>query len=594
MKRKRTELIYKSFDTETSGLSIWCGARIFAYCIGDEDGNVRNFLHSSDAPYERSRLQRFFDNTRISKVCHNYKFELTFLLNEGFTIPEDTVWHDTKLMSQLLRNLAPGHGLDELAWELCGYPLSQDKEIERWRKTTRGRYDKIPQEVMDPYQTADGQRTMLLFKIFYPELCKDQALYKDYINEIALVKTTIRLEEYGIKVDADSSRDLLQWLQKEHEKTVQEVWKEYGEYINLGSDKQLGSLLYDRLGYPVISHTKSGAPSTDKDTLMELQKQYLEDRVFKLAIKWRSYTTGQAMVRSYLELMEEDTHILHPTINTNKARTGRESSENPNLHNVSKTEALKNLFPVPARKCFCARKHHWLLFADYAGIEMRLIIDRSNCLPLIQLIKDRGDPHHRAAEIFFGRDYINNLKRKDPKQYRIIRDACKNGNFALAYGAGPDKLCVTLGRTIEEIKVSLVEYEQLYPEIVNFTRDISRQIFVKGYVLTPFGRKLFVTKDKRYTASNYLIQGTAAGILKRAQVRVDHYLKEELEDQVHLVLPIHDELIFSFPDYLVNRAKEIVNRISKLMITMEEINVPLEVEWKQSNGRWDEAIKYHV
>jgi DNA polymerase-1 len=296
------------------------------------------------------------------------------------------------------------------------------------------------------------------------------------------------------------------------------------------------------------------------------------------------------MVSSYFELAG-NSGIIYPNIKTNGApKTGRESSENPNLQNVSKATNLVNPYTVPARQVFKAEKGHVLYFVDYAGIEMRLIVDACGCKPLRTIIDKGGDVHLPAAECFFKERFIN---CNDPIQRKTLRDAAKNAHFAIPYGTGFSKLVNILQVTLKEAERGFNEYAEKYPEVAYFTRNIVKEVKDKGYIETPFGRRLYVLKNKAYMGANYKIQGYAAGVIKRAQVFVDEYLAIHWPE-VRLVIPIHDELIISCPLHLVRFQQKILSEISKIMINIPGVNIRLDVEWKRSFSTWDKAKKIKV
>lgn len=612
-----------AFDVETVGLDPYRGGYIFAYALCDEEGQTQVYrFDGTDGAGNRKRLQELFYDVSIAKVAHHYHFELAMLLNSGFTVPEGTVWHDTMLISQMLENLAPSHALDDLAYKWGGYPTDTDREVVRARQIY-GTYDKIPKELMTRYQRTDVERTMLLFLSLYPKLQEDEGMHADYLNEIALVKTTVEMEMNGIMVDRAEANKLLQWLERENQSAADEM-EGMGYTINLNSPKQLNRLLYVDLGLTPPSFTRANEPSTDKDAIEILRANATDPNVVKVLdciLRRRSYTKGVSMVNSYLAAMNPD-GIIFPHINTNKAQTGRESSENPNMQNISKEAALKTRFPVPARQCFRARPGHLLFLIDYAGIEMRLIVEHTQDQELVELIVNNGDPHALAASLFYGEKFmdpyhaISFVKERDekmrrevakafqsqdypevfdqyyPKAKKMLRTAAKNAQFALAYGGGLSRVAETLMLSEKEAEPGFEAYKRRFPGVANMTKKAIRQVERRGYITTSFGRKLCVNPSKPYAGSNYLIQGTAAGILKRAQIRVHEYLKRELRGEVKLLLPIHDELILECPRRLLPSVPEIAARVSHLMTYMPEIQVPLAVEWKMTTWTWNRAKEF--
>lgn len=618
-------LRYQVFDIETTGVNPRT-SEIFSFCIGYWNGDVDVYRVDYKSKKRNARnwkiLERFFADTSIAKIAHNYKFELSFLKKHGIHVPEGTVWHDTILMSQLLRNLAPRHALEWLGWELFDYPRDRDIEVKKLG-TLYGGYHKVPKDLMHDYQIDDGLRPMVLFRIWKKYFRPGEPLWEDYVNEIELVKTTQRLESYGIMIHRKNAEELLVETRINFRRVQEETYNYLGEYINLNSDKKLVPLLYERFGFPVLKLTKNKNPSVDKDVLFELKELFPDEKIFDLIFRWRTYRNGMTIIKSYLDLCD-DKNILYPNINTNKARTGRESSENPNLQNVQKSGTHQNQFALPSRRCFRARPRHKLYFVDYAGIEMRLIIALAGEEELLNLISQGGDPHKLAAELFFGELFTSRTKcisrylplqrdlykafkkemRRNPykrkeivgkyfqKCQKLLRGAAKNGQFALAYGAGLNKIAKTLRLDEELLRPGYERYCLRFPRIAAFTHDMALQGRECGYVETPFGRKLYASRDKLYSLSNYRVQGTAAGILKRAQVRVDDYLKKCWNDRVRIVLPIHDEIVLEIPDSLAKYADMILHDVVAIMVNMKEINVILEAECKSTSASWDDAEDY--
>lgn len=601
------------YDCETTGLSAQ-RHKMFSFCIGHEDGTVERWRldgkDGKDPKKSWARLREFWADTSIQKVAHNWKFDRSFLVKAGIEIPEGTVCHDTMIISQLLRNLAPSHALDNLIWELCpGVPevnewKALDKKVHDIAKAKRGRnkdysgYDQVPVHLMDKYMEADGIRCMLLFLTLFPDLRADEALFNDYLNEIELISVTQRLEFFGIMIDKPNCEKLIAHLRDEVDRVLADLHVLTGEFINLNKPDAVIRLLYKRMELPIIRFTDSGKPSVDKDTLLELREMFPENGpTLDLVIKHRSYAKGITTVQDYIDRAAWDPRgLIYPTIKTNHAKTGRESGENPNMQNVSKEGALKNPFPVPARRCFRALPGHVLYLADYSGIEMRLIVDAAGEEELIALIAQNGDPHALAASLFFGPDAPEGMRwaEADKAQKKILRSAAKNASFALAYGGGLAKIATTLMMTVEQAKPGFTAYCERFPKVAHFTQNTIAEARKNGFITTAFGRKLYVPKDAIYSASNYKIQGTAAGILKRAQVRVDKYLREVWNDRIRIVIPIHDEIIYSFPRALFPQRAEILKEISRLMTTHAEIKVPLDTEWKMTTYTWDRAKEFSL
>lgn len=628
-RRSKNIRLCEAYDIEATGKNPYKGAKTFAYATCNNLGEYEVLRFDGvNGGKNEARHTAYLMDSSIAKVCHNFHYEYAMALEAGIDVPEDTIWHDTMLLSQLFDNLADGHGLDDVSLRLMPDPTTReywkriDKEVERAALIYKN-YKLIPKDLMTEYQTNDVVRTMLVFETLYPIIKADPRLHADYLNEIETVKATIRQERRGIMLERKEAKKLINWMEDELAEIDRTSYRLLGRVINFKSAPQIRHLLYNELKLPVQLKTmgkSKGNVTADKDAieaLRDIAPDEFTGSILDLILKQRSYTKGISMVQSYLDaaLIGD---IIHPRINTNRAQTGRESSEDPNMQNISKDAALKTRFPVPARKCFRARPGYVLFLVDYAGIEMRLIIEHTREPEMLALIQRNGDPHDLAASLFYGERYTDHLQAckyiatKDkkfkqkwltalkegiekaveecwPKAKKIFRGAAKNAQFALAYGARLPKIAETLMMTKEEAEPGYNAYCKRFPLIANFTNNMKAQINAQGFVVTSFGRKLNVRKDKPYSASNYIIQGTAAGILKRAQVRVSEYLKNM---DIHLLLPIHDELIIEFPRTLLSQAPKILSKISKIMTEMSEITVPLDVEWKMTTYTWDRAKEF--
>jgi DNA polymerase I len=573
------------FDIETTGLD-WKKDKIFAYCYGDLDGNIKV---SSDF----EELETFiFDKTK-SKICHNLHFELSFLeqlypyrINEL----EKITWHDTMIMSQVLDSNRYSHALDNLTKDLCNYTTEYDTEVSRLYSLYKD-YSKIPKYLMKKYQIADGERTAILYHTFFPEIEKDKMLLEDYNIEIELIKATIAIEREGITIDRKGIYKLIDWLSQEMIKLQQETFNLLGEYVSLGSDLQIKRILFKDMKIPVEFKTQKGNILTDKNVLLTLREKYPNEKIFDMIIKWRSYTNGISILQSYIKLSIND--IIKPNIMCNQARTGRQSSRKPNLQNVRKAASLKNIFSIPARKAFKAPKDYILLFADYAQIELRLILYYAEDKIMLDILESGGDVHQEFMECILGKDYVLNLKEKDNKQFKILRNAYKGGHFALGYGASPVKIAVTCGVEFNEFIPGYNYYKDRHPNIVKLISIIGNKVREDGYIKTAFGRKLFPEKD--YVGLNYLIQGTAAGILKRAEVAIHN--NKILQDRFYhakMIMPIHDELIFKFPRNMLSCKEEFISIVNKCMTDIDHIDVKLDAEWKQSTTSWYNAKEIKI
>lgn len=583
--------MFNTFDIETTGTNQFVD-KIFSHCIGTCTGKVAVYRGYD---IQKKKMQPFFDNTNIEKIAHNFKFELSFLKQSNITVPKETIWHDTMIMSQLLHNLRPSYKLEDLWYELDDdADLSIDKKVRQQADARGGRYDRVDKDLFHEYQVMDGWRPMLLFDLYYPTIKADEDLYKEYRNEIEFTKVCIKMEEEGICVDVEETEKLINDLQIKINEIHEQVFDIEGGYINIKSDNKVRRLLYKKYKLPVLALTKTGLPSVDKDTIIELLSKFPENKeILNLVLQIRSYTTGCSIATSYLDLMDSN-NIVHPSIQPNEARTGRPSCRKPNLLNVAKEDVRKNPYPVPARKCFRVKPDQVLYFPDYKGLQMRLIADLCGEREMLDIIKDGGDVHRIPTELFYSGLTSPKVKKDllSDKDWGKYRGAGKNCNFAMPFGAGVKQAATTLMLPLDIARIGVEAYCYRFPRVAAFSASQMNQVRRFGYVMTHFGRKLYVLKDKAYMGANYLIQGDEAGLMKRAIVKINNYFEERWDDQLRLILDIYDEIIFSAPCHLVKYEKEYMEDVSILMTDIPQIKVRLDVEWKRSKGTWHEAVKF--
>lgn len=609
MRSKNTKKVC-SFDFETTGLRPYHGDRAFAFCIGHENGDVEVWRFDEGKRQALNRLKSFLADETIVKVAHNLKYDYTFCKVHKIKMHPLTEWHDTMIMMQMLRNNEVSYALDYLTWKYARWKVEEDKEVEKQAKR-RGGYHKVDKELMFEYQVADGQRTMMLYQSMIDDLKNDPKLYECYRNEIDLIFTTQRIEQNGLLLDKRNLNKLQKWLRIELDKVNNDLQKyissrgqksllsESKTSINLNSTKQVQSLLFGSqknggLNLKPISLTNTGQPSVDKNTIFTLREQ-TKHPIFDLILKSRSYTNGLGTIHGYIRNAEKGQR-LHPEIKTNHASTGRESCSNPNLQNVQKEGNDRNPFPVPLRSVLRTDPHHDLYLIDYSGIEMRLIIDATQEPEMIDILAKDGDVHHPVVQCFLGVKEADNLRDGKPDEYEVIRRMYKNVHFGIAYGAGTTKVAQTLEKSVTEIQAGDFTYRKRFPKIAKFSSAMIRQVKHHGFVETAHGRKLYISEEKAHAGSNAVIQGTAAEILKHAQVNVDKWiLKNRLQKYIKIVLPIHDEIVFDFDRGIdKNETMDMLKNICRIMIDMPKIRVKLDVDVKKTRSTWDKAKKIKV
>jgi DNA polymerase I-like protein with 3'-5' exonuclease and polymerase domains len=568
-------------DYETTGLVQDPSARVFSYSLTWIDDGYDGYteVYRLDVPkkiplslYE-DRIQDFWSSP-CSGVAHNFAFENHMTLREGWKQNSQKQMHDTMIMHQYINNLSSSNQLKYLASLYAGIVREWEGPWKVVKKAFKiyGRYDLIPEELMHPYQVADGEATASLYSLFLP-LVKP---WDEYLNEIKLIYTTVRMERLGFMVARDKAQSLLAPMQDEIASNEIEIEAIAGRKLNMNSPAQLSRFLYNELGLP-------NQGSVNNDALENLRK--ISDLpILDCILKARAYTRGISTVQSYLDLSEHN-GAIHPSINTNKARTGRETSENPNMQNVSKEVKAGAKYTVAARRCFRARPGYFLLLADYAGIEMRLGVQGTKSERLIKLCHSDFDFHDACATSFYGKRYT---EEKNPKIKKALRGRAKNARFAMFYGAGIKQTADTLGLSIEEVTIGYEHDRKDFPEIYSFMDECTAFAKTNGYIETFFGRKLRTEADRAYVATDYKIQGSAAALFKHAQVDVDKYFINTFGDNLaRCILPVHDELVMELHRSLLPQLDSMMVTINKTMTDYPQITVPIKIEFNISMLTWD-------
>jgi len=577
------------YDTETTGLDLWGKDRMFSFSACDLEGKAEVYRLGRDEGAEEA-LRSLFNGDR-SLICHNVKFDLKASLKhlQDWDLLDRISFHDTSLQSKILMNNHPNHKLKNLCFELAGFPKDDEEAI--W-KVMKGRntmedFSRVPEDLMDEYQKRDVQRCALLHRFFYPKIERDARLRDIYRSELDLIPTTIRMERRGSMIDFGKAAELIFDLETWTEQARAAIIFEAGKDINPASQDHIRELLFNKLGLPVLKRTaKEGKESTSKDVLLELRDKH---RVIDEILKFRSFSRGITTIRSYMDFADEE-GAIHPDINTCGAITGRESCSKPNLQNVSKEGVLLNPFPIPARRIFRPRPGMVNFHIDYSGIEMRLLVHYAREPELIEVLNRDGDVHLPGTLAFYGDEY----RGADKERKKVLRGAAKNMNFAVCYGAGPKKVAEGLGMGVNKGLKRYSQYKERFPKLVELNGTISSRVRKEGQIKTTFGRPIKLPRNMGYMGVNYLIQGTAAEILKRSQPRIDRYLRKATGDEAGILLPIHDELVIEYPIKMLRDAPEILGNVRDLMIDFSIFSVPLEVDIEISLNSWAEKKPYKL
>lgn len=391
--------------------------------------------------------------------------------------------------------------------------------------------------------------------------------------EIPLAPILAEMEWHGVRLDAPYLQELSARLEVEINAVAQDIYTLAGEEFNVGSPKQLGAILFEKLGLPVIKKTKTGY-STDAEVLQTLS---VEHPIAALIVKHRELSKLRSTYAEALpKLINPLTGRIHTKLNQTVTATGRLSSSEPNLQNIPiRTEIGREI-----RRAFIADPNYLLLSLDYSQIELRILAHMSGDPMLLQAFELGEDIHTATASILFG---------LPPEQVdKELRRRAKTVNYAVLYGMSDYGLSQELGIGVGEAKQIIDQYFQRFPQIKAFTQSILEEARAKGYVRTLLGRKRYMpelhsaNRNERLAAEraaiNMPFQGTAADIMKLAMIRVRRRLPE-MEPKARMLLQVHDELLLESPDSH-EQVAEVARAVRAEMEQAYPLRVPLTVEAK--------------
>jgi DNA polymerase-1 len=526
-------------------------------------------------------LRPVLESAGILKIGFNIKFNAVMLAQHGVTLRNHD---DAQLMSYALDAGRNAHGLDALAERWLAHANLSYGELTGSGKNKLS-FDQVAIDRATAYSAEDADVILRLWRVLKPRLAAERMTSVYETLERPLIGVLARMERRGISID----RQVLSRLSGEFAQTAARVEAEIqeiaGEPVNVGSPKQLGDIIFGKMGLPGGSKTKTGAWSTSAQVLDELAEQ---GHAFpKKILEWRQVSKLKSTYTDALPTyVHPQTHRVHTTYALAATTTGRLSSNEPNLQNIPvRTEDGRKI-----RRAFIAAPGYKLVSADYSQIELRLLAEIADIPVLKQAFRDGLDIHAMTASEMFG------VPIKDmPAE---VRRRAKAINFGIIYGISAFGLANQLGIPREEASAYIKKYFERFPGIrayMDETRDFCR---AHGYVETLFGRKCHYPDIKASNASvrsfneraaiNARLQGTAADIIRRAMTRMEEALAEH-KLSAQMLLQVHDELIFEVPDGEVAKTLPVVQH------TMQDapfpavlLSLPLQVDARAANN-WDEA-----
>jgi DNA polymerase I len=522
-------------------------------------------------------LRPWLEDEAAAKVGQNIKYDTHVFANHGITVRG---WrHDTLLESYVLEAHKP-HSLESLAErhlhrkgiayeELCGKGANQIP------------FSQVDVERASAYSGEDSEMTLQVHQVLYPRIAAQAGLLRVYQDiELPVSALLARIERHGVLIDAQrlaaQSRDLAERMVALEQQAVDLA----GQPFNLGSPKQIGEILFNKLGLPVKKKTASGAPSTDEEVLQELAADYPLPAAI---LEHRSLAKLKGTYTDKLPLMvNPHTGRVHTNYAQAVAVTGRLSSNDPNLQNIP----IRTPEGRRVREAFIAPPGHVIVSADYSQIELRIMAHISGDPGLTQAFTDGLDVHRATAAEVFGVALADVTAEQ--------RRYAKTINFGLIYGMGAFGLAQSLGLDRAAAATYIERYFQRFAGVKRYMDETKARAAETGYVETLFGRRIELDGIKggngprragaERQAINAPMQGTAADLIKLAMLAVQAALDVQGK-RTAMVMQVHDELVFEVPE---DELDWVCAQVPQLMAGVANWSVPLLAE-VGVGPNWDQA-----
>ena len=575
-----------AFDTETTSLD-YMQAEIVGVALAVATDRAAYIPLAHDYPGAPEQLNRDLVLTRLrplledsqrAKVGQNLKYDANVLANYGITLRG--IAHDSMLESYVLDATGSRHDMDTLALKYLGEKTTHFEEV-AGKGAKQITFNAVAIEQAAPYAAEDAAVTLKLHQTLWPKLESEaclSTLYRDI--ELPLVPILSRIERNGARVDRQLLADQSHELGERLATLEQSAHDLAGQAFNLGSPKQLGEILFQKLELPVLKKTPKGAPSTAEDVLAELALDYPLPAVL---MEYRSLSKLRSTYTDRLpDIIDPGTGRVHTSYHQAVTATGRLSSSDPNLQNIP----IRTAEGRRIRQAFCAPAGRSIVAADYSQIELRIMAHLSQDKGLLGAFGANLDVHSATAAEVFGvpLEDVSSDQRREAKAI----------NFGLIYGMSAFGLAKQLRLGRHEAQAYIDRYFERYPGVADYMTQTRELAHSQGYVETLFGRRLYLpeinarNKQRQMaaerTAINAPMQGTAADIIKLAMIAVDEWLSKTDIDAL-MIMQVHDELVFEVAD---TEVATLTSAIPDLMADVASLDVPLLVEAGVGTN-WDQA-----
>ncbi len=586
-KLKAENIGYVAFDTETNSLDAVQADMVgFSLCTSENDACYVPLLHQEndkqiDFDQAISILKSILEDNGIKKILHNMKFDALVIDKYNINIKN---YDDTMLMSYSLGSGGIRHKLDTLIKFYFDHDAISFKDL-----TGSGKDKKTFQELTikeaGKYAAEDADMTLRLWKIFKSSMVQEKQVKIYEIIEKPLTQVILNMEKHGIAIDVNKLNELSSNFEEKLNNLEKSCYKLIGEEINLGSPKQVGEILFDKLALPGGKKTSTGSWSTNAEVLENLANEGYDFP--KILLEWRALsklkTTYTDALPTYLNIK---TNRIHSSFAMATTSTGRLASSDPNLQNIP----IRSDDGRMIRKAFIPEKGNVLISSDYSQIELRLIAHIADEKNLINAFLDEIDVHSSTASEVFNVP----LNEMTPD----IRRNAKAINFGIIYGISAFGLAKQLNISRTEASEFIKAYFNKYPSIRDYMDETKKFANENGFVKTLLGRKCLVEDINSKNAAtrsfmeraaiNAPIQGSAADIIKRAMIILGNN-KKLAELETKMLLQVHDELIFETKKENCEESIRIIKKeMESANLPILNLNVPLIADTNFGNN-WDEA-----
>lgn len=520
------------------------------------------------------KLQPIFENPNITKIGHNFKYDLHILANSGFDISKIAPIDDTMLLSYILHGTLHGHGLDELALKYLNHENIHFASLFAPEIPDVNRnFAYVDINRATAYAAEDVTVCFALYDLMRPELDANKKLCELYEKcDRPLMPILCEMERNGVLVNRSGLQNLSSVFHTQLENLQDEIWRLATHEFNIASPKQLGAVLFDELKL-----TANKKRSTDADTLNELIDEH---PIIEKILNWRSIAKLAGTYADALPRQIANDGRIHTTYLQTSTNTARLSSRDPNLQNIPAKSELGN----DIRKCFIAPSGRVLISVDYSQIQLRLLSDVANVETFRETFNNGSDIHEQTARKIF------NIAPDTPVS-KSQRRAAKTVNFSIIYGISSFGLAAQLGVSREDAKHIIDAYMSGLPAVREYIENTKNFALKHACVYTPWGRRIELPEIrnprlKQYAlraAVNAPIQGFEADLMRMAMVEIANEIVHPNADKIKMILQVHDEIIFECD---ANSADEFAKKIKTKMENICKLSVPLTAEYTIGE-KWD-------